>query len=250
VTAFTTLLAAFKVWLYGYTGQTDIIVGTPIANRDWPEVESLIGCFVNMLVLRTDLANDPPLRHLLGQVQETFLDAYVHRALPFQKLVQVLHPKREKGHSPVFQVMFVFQQAANKTLDLPGLRTVPIELDIGVTHFDLTLTVEEEGLGMTAGIEYDVNLFGEATVEQMLKNYHVLLQCIVTDPDQKLSGLLSSLPMGKRDFATVSPQSQSDEKSFDDLREQAVSRRATLADRRSKLPDAERALLEELLGGA
>ena len=121
-----TLLAALKVLLHRYTGQDDIVVGTPIANRTQAETEGLIGFFVNTLVLRTNLSDDPTFRELLGRVREVALGAYAHQDLPFEKLVEVLHPERNLSHSPLFQVLFVLQNTPLSAFELPGLTVSPV----------------------------------------------------------------------------------------------------------------------------
>ena len=121
MTLFMTLLAAFKTLLQRYTGRQTMVVGTPIANRNAAEMEGLIGFFVNTLVLRTELAGDPRFLQLLGRVRETALGAYAHQDVPFEKLVEELHPERDLSHTPLFQVMFVLQNTPPPELELPGL---------------------------------------------------------------------------------------------------------------------------------
>ena len=116
-----TLLAAFQILLYRYTGQEDMVVGTPIANRTRTEMEGLIGFFVNTLVLRTDLSGDPTFRELLRRVRSTCLEAYAHQDLPFEKLVEELHPERNLNRTPLFQVMFVLQNTPQEAIELAGL---------------------------------------------------------------------------------------------------------------------------------
>src|SRR5262249_5301547 len=127
-TLFMTLLAAFNVLLYRYTGQTDIVVGSPFANRNRSEVEGLIGFFVNTLVLRTDLSENPSFEELLRLIREVVLEAYAHQDLPFERLVEELHPQRNLSHNPLFQVMFSLENDPTTTFDLPGLRLHRIEV--------------------------------------------------------------------------------------------------------------------------
>ncbi|RMF30995.1 MAG: non-ribosomal peptide synthetase, partial [Chloroflexi bacterium] len=143
VTLFMTLLAAFQTLLYRYTGQEDICVGTPIANRNRPEIEGLIGFFVNTLVLRTDLSGNPRFTELLKRVREVALGAYAHQDLPFEMLVEALQPQRDMSHSPLFQVMFVLQNVPLEALELPDLTLRPVDVDRGTATFDLTLSMAE-----------------------------------------------------------------------------------------------------------
>ena len=138
VTLFMTLLAAFKVLLYRYTGQEDIVVGSPIANRNQTDIEDLIGFFVNTLVLRTDLSSDPTFQQLLNRVREVALDAYAHQDLPFEKLVEELQPERNLSHNPLFQVLFILQNAPMPSIELPDLTISPVKIDSKTAKFDLT----------------------------------------------------------------------------------------------------------------
>ena len=148
VTLFMTLLAAFKILLHRYSSQEDLIVGTPIANRNRLEIEGLIGFFVNTLVVRTDLSGNPTFRELLQRVREVCLGAYAHQDLPFERLVEELHLKRNLGRNPLFQVMFVLQNASMQTIVLPGLTLSPVEVDNGTAHFDLTLHIADTEQGL------------------------------------------------------------------------------------------------------
>ena len=249
VTLFMTLLAAFKALLWRYTGQTDIVVGSPVANRNRPEVEGLVGYFVNTLVLRTSLAGNPTFYELLTRVRETALDAYVHQELPFEKLVEALQPEREKSYNPLFQVMFILQNAPVRIPTLLGLSVTPMALDVGAAQFDLTLEVEETERGMSGAIEYNTDLFDEATIAQMLEHYQTLLENIVADPGQPISTPLLSVRIEKRQFSEATPPVQRDTISSRDQGDSTASRGAALSERRAKLPAAERALLEKLLRG-
>ena len=189
VTLFMTLLAAFKVLLYRYTGQTDFEVGTPIANRTRPELEGLIGFFVNTLVLRTDMSGDPGFVEFLGRVRETTLGAYDHQELPFEKLVEVLNPVRDMSYSPLFQVMFVLQNMPMSTVELPRVKLSPVAVDTGTSMFDLTLYMWEGERGLSGSIEYNADLFDADTIERMVGQFETLLESIVSDPTRRLSEL-------------------------------------------------------------
>ncbi|NOT58294.1 MAG: amino acid adenylation domain-containing protein, partial [Deltaproteobacteria bacterium] len=189
VTLFMTLLAAFKVLLFRYTGQDDLIVGTPVANRNRLEIEGLIGFFVNTLVLRTHLSDNPSFRELVRQVREVCLGAYVHQDLPFERLVEELHLERNLNRNPLFQVMFVFQNAALRSLELPGLTVSPVEAESETAHFDLTLQIVETEQGLTAALVYNTDLFEAATIARVLRHFEILLEAVIADPEQRLSDL-------------------------------------------------------------
>jgi amino acid adenylation domain-containing protein/non-ribosomal peptide synthase protein (TIGR01720 family) len=191
-TRFMTLLAAFKILLARYSGQQDIVVGTPVANRTRLEVEDLIGFFVNTLVLRTNLSGDPSFRELLGRIKETTLGAYAHQDVPFEKLVGEMHPERTLGHTPLFQVMFTFQNASQPSLsgrEAGGLTMTPLVDESASSKYDLTLSVSELDGGLDALIEYSTDLFERETIQRMLEHFGVLLESIVANPDERLSRL-------------------------------------------------------------
>ncbi|QLE49536.1 amino acid adenylation domain-containing protein [Nostoc sp. C057] len=189
VTLFMTMLAAFKTLLYRYTSQTDILVGSPIANRNRSEIERLIGFFVNTLVLRTDLSGNPSFRELLRRIREVTLDAYTHQDLPFEQLVAELQPDRNLGHTPLFQVMFVLQNAPMETLKLSGLSLTPVEVDTEIAKFDLTLSLTDTAQGLIGVFEYNTDLFDSAAIARMQGHFQTLLEGIVANPDQQLSDL-------------------------------------------------------------
>src|SRR4029077_19017507 len=149
-TLFMTLLAAFQVLLHRYSGQEDIAVGSPIAGRGRTELEGLIGFFVNTLVLRTDVSGNPAFRELLARVRENALGAYTHQDLPFEKLVEELAPERDMSRNPLFQVMFVLQNAPGAPLVLEGLEVSRLSLEGHSAKFDLTLTLRETVAGLHA----------------------------------------------------------------------------------------------------
>lgn len=190
-TLFMTLLAAYQTLLSRYTGQDDIVVGSPIANRNRNEtLEELIGFFVNSLVLRSDLSGDPTFRELLRRVREVTLGAYAHQDMPFEKLVEELHPERSLRHNPLFQVSFVLQNAPRYALRLPGLTMQPLEVYSETAKFDLCQFVTEQDDGTLYCLaEYNTDLFDAATIHRMLGHFQVLLEAIAADPDQKLSQL-------------------------------------------------------------
>ncbi|PSB02088.1 non-ribosomal peptide synthetase [Merismopedia glauca] len=191
VTLFMTLLAAFDTLLYRYTGTEDILVGSPIANRNHQEIAGLIGFFVNNLVLRVDMSGNPSFRELLGQVREVALEAYAHQDLPFQKLVEELQPQRDLSYSPLFQVMFVFNEDVSlRNMELSGLTLSPWAVENKTAQFDLTLYLRpssEEGL--VGGWEYNTDLFDSATISRMAANFEILLESIVANPEQPISEL-------------------------------------------------------------
>src|SRR5205807_1763274 len=189
VTLFMTLLAGYQVVLGRWGGQEDVVVGSPIANRNREEVEGLIGFFVNTLVLRTDLSGDPSFRELLGRVREVALGGYAHQELPFEKLVEVLQFERDLSHQALFQVVFILQNAPMPALQLPGLTLSLPEIDNKTAKFDLTLTMVEMEQRLAAAFEYNTDLFEASTIERMANHFQKLLEGIVADAGQRLSDL-------------------------------------------------------------
>jgi amino acid adenylation domain-containing protein len=188
-TLFMVLLAAFQVVLSRWSGQTDVVVGSPIAGRTHREVEGLVGFFVNTLALRTDLSGDPGFRELLGDVRETALGAYAHQDLPFEKLVEELNPVRDLSRQPVFQVLLALQNVAQETLSLPGLRLSQVGGEAVTAKLDLALYVHETERGVQGYFEYATDLFDGATIERLAGHLRVLLEGIVAAPDARLSAL-------------------------------------------------------------
>ncbi|MGZ4135811.1 MAG: non-ribosomal peptide synthetase [Tumebacillaceae bacterium] len=181
VTLFMILLTAFKTLLYRYTGQEDMVVGTPIAGRNRREVEGPIGYFVNSLVLRTNLSGAPSFKELLRRVRDTSLAAFANQDVPFESLVEALHPERNLSHSPLFQVMFAFQHAGNEQSDLEGLQVGRVDAGIGISKFDLTLAMTESPEGIQAVFEFSTDLYNRDTIERMAEQYRTLLTSIVAD---------------------------------------------------------------------
>ncbi len=189
VTLFMTLLAAFKTLLYRYTGQWDILVGSPIANRNRAEIEGLIGFFVNTLVLRTDLSGNLTFRELLCRVREVTLGSYTHQDLPFERLVEELQPERDLSRNPLFQVVFALQNVLVEAPTLPSLAVSPVEVHNGTAKFDLTLEMWERADGLCGQLEYNVDLFDATTISRMVGHFQTLLEGIVANPEQRLSEL-------------------------------------------------------------
>jgi amino acid adenylation domain-containing protein len=190
-TLFMTLLAAWMVLLHRYSDEEDIVVGVPTAGRSRVEFENLIGFFVNMLALRVDLSARPTFRQLLAQVREVALDAFAHQDLPFAKLVEELGPPRDLSRSPVFQVVFAFQNTPEVSLELPGLAVTPRSIDGSVSGFDLTLSLQQDSSGISGTLEYSTGLFDAETIERMMGHFEILLQGIVDNPDE----IIGHLPM-------------------------------------------------------
>ena len=189
VTLFMTLLAAFKVLLARYSGQDDLVVGSPIAGRNRVDLEGLIGFFVNTLPLRTDLSGDLTFRELLGRIRESTLDAFAHKDLPLAKLVEELKPGRSSNQTPLFQVLFTLEYLETPSLRLEGLNFKPLEFDFHWAKFDLSLAVSERSGGLRASFNYDTDLFDAATIRRMAGHYQRLLEGIVADPGQPISQL-------------------------------------------------------------
>jgi len=226
VTLFMTLLAAFNVLLHRYSGQQDICVGIPIAGRQQQEVEALIGFFINTLASRSDLDNHLSFKELLQQVKQTTLGAYDHQEVPFEKVVESVAKDRDMSRSPLFQVMFMFQN----TPEVPQLKLGDLELSAETSEhlnskFDLTLTVTETAAGLRCSVEYCTDLFREATITRMMEHFTQLIKSIIADPTQKLHALPMLIESEKQyllnDFnqtATVYPS----DKSIVDLFEEQV----------------------------
>ena len=192
VTLFMTLLGAFNILLSRYSGQDQIVVGSPIAGRNQSELEKLIGFFVNALPLRTNLAGDISFRELLGSIREATLEAYAHQDLPFEKLVEEIKPERDPSRNPIFQFMFAWQNLPNEAIELPGLRIDSFRSGQAVNaKFDICLYAVENPDKLTFLFEYNTDLFDKATIERMAGHLENLLQAIVESPNQNIA----SLPM-------------------------------------------------------
>ncbi|MES2732836.1 MAG: amino acid adenylation domain-containing protein [Bacteroidota bacterium] len=186
-TLFMGLHAAFSVLLSRYSNETDIVVGSPIANREQAEVAGLIGFFVNTIVLRSDLSESPSFSRLLAQSKHTLLDAYAHQQVPFEYIVECLQPERNLTHSPLFQVLLVLQNNAEGNLEIPGLTLSQVERSsIGIAKYDLTLTVTESAEGLWLGWEYNTDLFESGTIARMATHFEALLQGLLATPEESV----------------------------------------------------------------
>ena len=188
VTLFMFLLSTFKILLSRYSGQEDVCVGTPIANRTQSELEGMIGFFVNTLALRSDLSGDPSFRDLLARVKQTTLEGYDHQLAPFEKVVDRVVTTRDMSMTPLFQVMFDFQKEDTNSgevqeggADIDGFTISDYAFDMVTAQFDLTLSVSERNEGISLGINYCTALFDKATIDRMLLHYQELLESIVSD---------------------------------------------------------------------
>ncbi len=190
VTLFMLLLAAFKILLHRYTGQTDIVVGSPIASRNQTEIEGLIGFFVNSICLRTDLSGDPGFRELLGRVREAALGAYSHQDVPIKQVVEEFQLRRELSRNPMVQIMFALQNPPPSHIKTGELMVSPKEFHNGTSKLDLTLFMGETQQGLIAMAEYNADLFDKETVDRMLGHLQMILEEIVISPERRISELL------------------------------------------------------------
>jgi amino acid adenylation domain-containing protein len=188
-TPFMLLLAAFGVLLSRYSGQTDVVVGTPIAGRTRPELETIFGYFANTLALRTDLSGDPTFRELLGRVRKVMLDAYAHQDFPFEKLVDELKVERSLSYNPLFQVLFALQNASSAEMEVSGAEVEGVSVDTGTTIFDMAWQVTERDDEYTAVIEYKKGLLDSDSVLRMGRAYRRLLRALAESPDARVADL-------------------------------------------------------------
>jgi amino acid adenylation domain-containing protein len=189
-TMFMTLLAGFGVLLSRYSGQEDLVVASPVANRDRIELEGVIGMFVNTLPLRMNLEGEPSFRQLLARVREVSLGAFANQHLQFERLVEELNPKRHLDHAPIAQVLFTLADAQGEgSLELPGLEAAPEPRGRQTAKFDLALFAVERPDGLHLSLEYCTDLFEEATALRMLEHYRVLLEALVVEPGQHVNEL-------------------------------------------------------------
>jgi len=188
-TLFMTMLAAFGTLLYRWSGQEDMLIGTPVSGRNRTEVEPLIGYFSNSVVLRVAMGGDPTFRELTKRVKEVALSAYSHQDLPFEKLVVEMQPQRDLSYSPMYQVMFSVGEHKDLGLELPGLEISPIIIDRGIAKFDMTLGMTEFRKDLMCNIEYCSALFEASTMQRLAGHFQTLLEGIVANPDRHISEL-------------------------------------------------------------
>jgi amino acid adenylation domain-containing protein/thioester reductase-like protein len=196
VTFFMTLFAVFNALLYRYSGQDDIVVGTVSASRSRPELQSLIGFFVNPIVLRTDVSGNPSVRQLLARVRDVTLEAFAHDEVPFEMLVEQLKVPRTRSQNPIFQVAFVYEPPLPKLVS--GWTLSQHDIDTGTSKFDLTLDVDDRPDGTIIRFEYDKSLFDEATIDRMATHFQNLLRATAENPDLQLSELPLLTPVEVR----------------------------------------------------
>jgi non-ribosomal peptide synthetase component F len=189
VTLYMLLLGAFQVLLMRYSGQHDVVVGSPVAGRHRTELEGLIGYFVNTLVLRGDLSGSPSFVELLARVRQVCLDAYAHQDLPFDRLVAELSPERDLSRNPLYQVLFALQNMPASDLALGELRAQRLPLDSATAKFDLSLSLTEHDAALGGVLEYSTQLFDAPTIERMARHYQRLLRAIAGHPEQSIARL-------------------------------------------------------------
>ncbi|HEX4497783.1 MAG TPA: non-ribosomal peptide synthase/polyketide synthase, partial [Thermoanaerobaculia bacterium] len=242
-TLFMTALAAFAAFLGRYTGQTDVVLGSPAANRHRPGTEALFGFFVGNLVLRLDLAGDPTFRELLRRAREVALGAYAHPDLPFERLVDELDPARDKSRSPLFQVMLSVQGAVEEPFHFAGIDAEPLEVHTDTSQFDFTLFAAERPEGLLLAAEYSTDLFDGSTAERMLAHVARLLAAVVADPELRLSGLPAEIAPRPRLAVVAAAEAPPENGAESDL----ARRQAQLAERRARLAGAGKDLLASRL---
>lgn len=194
-----TLQAAFTVLLHRYSGQDDVLVGTPVANRKQAEVEKLIGFFLNTVVLRSDFSEPLSFRDYLSQLRQQSIEALTNSDVPFDTVIEAIKPQRSPSHNPIFQAMFVYNDQAAHQPTLPDLTLTPMLVDMGVSKFDVTLFAQEQDGAIQLGLEYNADLFDSETMQRFLAHYETLLESIVADPDT-LVGKLNILPEAEHDL--------------------------------------------------
>ncbi|HXO22735.1 MAG TPA: condensation domain-containing protein, partial [Thermoanaerobaculia bacterium] len=248
-TLYMTLLAAFQTLIHAYTGRDDLLVGSPVANRNRLEIEGLIGLFVNMLVLRATFADNPTFRLLLARTREATLGAYVHQDLPFDKLVQELRPVRDAGRPPIFQVIFAYQQNPSWDLELPGLTVEILPPAEVVARYDLHLSMVRQGEGLEGYLTYNADLYDAATAGVMLDRFAALLREAAAHPDERIDRLAQTASSSEirrnRAMERKSADAAQRERLFSIKRPKGVSAAAPLVRTRPIAPGRRLPLLAE-----
>ncbi len=183
-TLYVTLLTAFQTLLHRYSGQERILVGSPIGARQQSDAESLIGLFLNMVVLPASFAGNPSFREMMGRVRRAVFGAFAHQAVPLERLVEELKISRVPGRNPLFQTVFQFLAAPMANPELAGLRVTPLPMETGTAKFDLTLTLAESADGLAGDLEYNTDIFDSSFIARLLEHFQTLLEGIASDPDQ------------------------------------------------------------------
>lgn len=189
VTLFMTLLSAWTILLSRYSGHEDMLVGSPVANRTTPELEQLIGFFVNTLVLRTDLSGNPTVRQVLQRVRQTALEAFAHQDVSFEQIVEELHLERDMSRTVLIQAVLAWQNTPHYALECAGLSLESVEIDTGTAKFDLLLALENTARGIAGVLEYNTDIFSQATIARMVGQYQTLLAAMLADPEQPIAEL-------------------------------------------------------------
>ncbi|MBV9792074.1 MAG: non-ribosomal peptide synthetase, partial [Chloroflexi bacterium] len=185
-TLFMTLLAGFQCVLSRYTGQSKITVGTPVAQRSQPEIERMLGCFINTVVMRTDLAGNPSFREVLQRVRQVTLGAFNHQQVPIEMVVESLQLERDASRNPLYQVMFVLQQLSGNMLEFSGLEARPFNVDTATARLDLLLYLETSADGLVGFLEYNTDLFESASIVRLLRHFETLMLAAVDNPERRL----------------------------------------------------------------
>jgi amino acid adenylation domain-containing protein/FkbM family methyltransferase len=245
-TLYMTLLAAFQTLLYRYTGGEDIIVGSPIANRNRQDIEHLIGVFINTLVLRTNLKGNPSFSELVRRVRDVTLEAYAHQDLPFEKLLQEIQVRRDLNRTPLFQVLMVFQNVPRRTGGLPGLTATEIVTEGRWSNFDLTLWASEGLQGVAGMLEYNTDLFDAAAIQRMIEHFYSLVESALADPSRPVSSLRMVSDGERKLLLTEWNDTQADYPSQSSFIELFEARVAATPDRNAVVDDREQLTYEEL----
>ena len=191
------MLAAFHVWLHRYSGEMDLVVGTPVTNRLRPEIEPLVGFFLNTLPIRLKFDGNPDFRQVLGRVREPLLRAFSHADLPFEQIVEVAGTSRDAGHQPIDQVMFVLLEEGLSNCQLDQAKAWLLPVTTGTSKNDLTLSIEAVGDTWVCHFEYALDLFTADTAARMARHFAELLCSIVESPGLSISNL-NLMPAAER----------------------------------------------------